>query len=55
MNVQIIKQGDKPKWAVVPFEIYMDLVEKADMLQDVQDYDIVWARLERGNEELIPA
>ncbi len=55
MNVQIIKQGDKPEWAVVPFEIYMDLVEKADMLQDAQDYDIVWARLERGNEELIPA
>jgi DNA-binding XRE family transcriptional regulator len=55
MNVQIIKQGDKPEWAVVPYETYLQLVEKAEMLQDVQDYDSAKAALERGDEESVPA
>ena len=55
MNVQIIKQDDRPEWAVIPYETYLQLVEKAEMLQDVQDYDSVKAALERGDEELIPS
>ncbi len=55
MNVQIIKQGDKPEWAVVPYETYLQLVDKAEMLQDVQDYDSAKAALERGDDELIPS
>lgn len=55
MNVQIIKQGDKPEWAVVPYEAYLQLVEQAEMLQDVQDYDSAKAALERGDDELIPS
>ena len=55
MSVQVIKQGDKPEWAVVPYEIYLELVEKAEMLQDVQDYDSAKAALERGDDELIPS
>lgn len=39
MNVQVIKQGDQPEWAVIPYKIYLELVEKAEMLQYVQDYD----------------
>ena len=35
MSVQVIKQGDQPEWAVVPYNIYLELVEKAEMLQDV--------------------
>jgi DNA-binding XRE family transcriptional regulator len=54
MSVQIIKQGNKPEWAVVPYKIYLELVEKAEMLQDVQDYDNAKAALERGDEALIP-
>jgi DNA-binding XRE family transcriptional regulator len=54
MNVQIIKQGDKPEWAVVPYETYLQLVEKAEILQDVQDYDSAKAALERGEDELVP-
>jgi DNA-binding XRE family transcriptional regulator len=54
MTVQIIKQGDKPEWAVVPYETYLQLVEKAEMSQDVQDYDRAKAALERGDDELIP-
>ena len=54
MTVQIIKQGDQPEWAVVPYETYLQLVEKAEMLQDIQDYDGAKAALERGEDELIP-
>jgi len=55
MNVQIIKQNGKPEWAIVPYEIYLQLVEQAEMLQDVHDYDTVKAALEQGKEELIPS
>ncbi|HLF89119.1 MAG TPA: helix-turn-helix transcriptional regulator [Anaerolineales bacterium] len=54
MTVQIIKQGDQPEWAVVPYETYLQLVEKAEMLRDIQDYDSAKAALERGEDELIP-
>jgi DNA-binding XRE family transcriptional regulator len=54
MNVQVIKQDNKPEWAVVPYEDYKELVEKAEMLQDLQDYDSAKAALERGEDELIP-
>jgi DNA-binding XRE family transcriptional regulator len=55
MNVQIIKQGDKPEWAVLPYETYLQLVEKAEMLLDIQDYDSAKAALERGEDELVPS
>lgn len=54
MTVQVIKQGDKPEWAVVPYDTYLQLVEQAEMLQDIQDYDDAKALLERGDGELIP-
>ena len=55
MTVQVITQNEKPEWAVIPYETYLKLVEKAEMLEDIQDYDIVKAALERGDDELIPA
>jgi DNA-binding XRE family transcriptional regulator len=55
MSVQIIKQGNKPEWAVVPYEVYLELVEKAEMLQDVQDYDSAKLALERSEDELVPS
>jgi len=55
LSVQIIKQGNKPEWAVVPYETYLQLVEKAEMLQDVQDYDSAKVALERGGDELVPS
>ena len=54
MTVQVIKRGDKPEWAVVPYDTYLQLVEKAEMLQDIQDYDSAKAALVRGDDELIP-
>jgi hypothetical protein len=55
MTVQVIKKGDKPEWAVLPYETYLQLVEKAEMLQDIQDYDNAKAALARGDDELIPS
>jgi DNA-binding XRE family transcriptional regulator len=55
MSTQIINRDGKPEWAVVPYESYLQLVEQAEMLQDVQDYDAVKAALEHGQEELIPS
>ena len=54
MSVQLIKQGDRPEWAVIPYEEYVSLIEKAEMLEDIQDYDAAKAALERGDEELVP-
>ena len=53
MTVQVIKQNNKPEWAVIPYEIYLQLVEKAEMLRDIQDYDSAKAALESGDDELI--
>jgi transcriptional regulator with XRE-family HTH domain len=55
LSVQIFKQGDKPEWAVVPYETYLELVEKAEMLFDIQDYDSEKAALARGDDELVPS
>ncbi len=55
MTVQVIKRGNMPEWAVIPYETYLQLVEKAEMLQDVQDYDASRASLAHGNEMLVPS
>jgi len=56
MSVQVINNDKgKPEWAVVPYETYLQLVEQAEMLHDVQDYDAAKAALERGDVELIPS
>lgn len=54
MNVQIIERDGKPEWAVIPYELYLQLAEEAEMLQDIRDYDTAKALVERGEEELIP-
>jgi DNA-binding XRE family transcriptional regulator len=55
MTVQVIKKDDKPEWAVLPYETYLQLVEKAEMLQNIQEYDNAKATLARGDDELIPS
>ena len=49
MTVQVITQNEKPEWAVIPYETYLQLVEKAEMLEDIQDYDSVKVALEHGD------
>lgn len=54
MGVQVILKEGKPEYAVVPYEVYERLVEDAEMLEDIRDYDAAVGAIERG-EELIPA
>ena len=54
-NVQFINKEGKPEYAVLPYDLYLQLVEDAETLQDIRDIDEIKARIERGEEELIPA
>jgi transcriptional regulator, XRE family len=55
MSVQLIERNGQPEWAVLPYDEYLLLVEQAEMLEDIQDYDRVKKALVSGEEELIPA
>ena len=55
MSIQVIKQGNKPEWAIVPYETYLQLVEKAEMLEDIRDYDSTKAAMDHGEMETIPS
>jgi DNA-binding XRE family transcriptional regulator len=54
-NIQIIERDGKPEWAVLPYEKYLKLLEEAEMLEDIRDYDAAKAALEKGEDELIPS
>jgi len=54
-DIQIIKRDGKPEWAVLPYEDYLQLIEQAELLEDIRDFDAISAAIERGDEELIPA
>ena len=54
MNVQIIKRDGNPEWADIPYEDYARLVEEAEMLDDVRDYDKTIEAIKQG-EELVPS
>ena len=54
MSVQLILKEGQPEYAVLPYDVYLRLVEDAEMLADVRDYDVAMERIAAG-EELIPA
>ena len=54
-GIQIIERDGKPEWAVLPYEEYLQLLEQAELLEDIRDFDTINAAIERGDEELIPA
>lgn len=54
-EVQIIERDGKPEWAILPYEDYLHLIEQAELLEDIRDFDSISAAIERGDEELIPA
>ena len=54
-NIQLIARDGKPEWAVLPYEEYLALLEQAEMLEDIRDYDAAKAALENGEDELIPS
>ncbi len=55
MSVQVIERNGKPEWAVLPYEEYLALVEQAEMLEDIRDFDQMKAAVESGEEEIVPA
>ncbi len=54
-QAQIIKRDSKPEYAILPYEQYLALLEKAEMLQDIHDYDRVKESLKKRKDECIPA
>lgn len=54
-KVQIIEANGKPQYAVVPYRDYVCLIEASEMQEDIAEYDRIKARIERGEEESIPA
>lgn len=54
-HIQLIERDGKPEWAILPYEDYLYLLEQAEMLEDIRDYDAAKAALEKGKEELIPS
>lgn len=55
MKTQIIKRDGKPEYAVIPYREYRQLVEDAEMLANVMDFDAAQRALQAGAEELVPA
>jgi DNA-binding XRE family transcriptional regulator len=54
-EIQIIERDGKPEWAVLPYEDYLQLIEQAELLEDIRDFDRISAAIENGEEELIPS
>ena len=54
MSVQLILKEGQPEYAVLPYDVYLRLVEDAEMLADVRDYDAAMERIAAG-EELVTA
>jgi len=54
MTVQIIEKDRRPEWAVLPYEMYQQLLEDAETLQDIRDYEVAKKAL-MSDEELIPS
>jgi DNA-binding XRE family transcriptional regulator len=54
-TIQIIERNGKPEWAVLPYEEYLKLIEQAELLEDIRDFDEMNAAIKHGEEELIPA
>ncbi len=55
MNVQVIKKEGKPEWAILSYEDFIQLMEQAEMLQDISNYDEIVQAVEKGEEETVPA
>ncbi len=53
MTVQIIERDRRPEWAVISYEMYQQLLEDSEMLQDIRDYEAAKKALQ-SDEELIP-
>ncbi len=55
MKVQVIERDGRPEWAVIPYGEYERLMEAAESMEDVREYDAVKKALGSCNEELVPS
>jgi DNA-binding XRE family transcriptional regulator len=55
VNIQIIEREGKPEWAILPYEEFLELVEQAEMMQDISDYDKIVKAVAEGKEETVPS
>lgn len=55
MKAQIIMCDGAPEYAVIPYAEYEKLLEAAEWVEDIRDYDRIKARLASGEEESLPA
>jgi DNA-binding XRE family transcriptional regulator len=53
MKVQVIERDGHPEWAVIRYEDYLALLEKAELMEDIVAFDSAMAAVESG-EETIP-
>lgn len=54
MTVQVIEKNGTPEWAVIPYADYIRLLEEAEELEDIRDYEAIKKAIEAGEEELVP-
>jgi DNA-binding XRE family transcriptional regulator len=54
MTIQMIKNNDELEWAVIPYKDYVELIEKAEMFDDIRDFDQIQNAILQGEEELFP-
>jgi len=55
MKVQVIEKNGRPEWAVIAYADYERLIEAAEALEDVRDFDAAKEAIASGREELVPA
>ena len=53
-RIQYIERDGRREYAVVPIDAYRLLLEKAEMLDDIRDFDEALRELENGEDELVP-
>lgn len=54
MSVQIIEKDGQPEYAILPYDEYRSLLEKAEELDDIAVFDGAVRELAEGRDELIP-
>jgi DNA-binding XRE family transcriptional regulator len=54
MSIKIIKEGGQSAYAVIPYQDYLELLEKVEDAQDIQAADEIWYRDKSEQEETVP-
>ncbi len=55
MNVQIIQSDGQPAFAVIPYKVYLQILEKLEDMEDIKEANEISYRIKRGEEETFPS